>query len=297
MTPEDPESRRIADELARRERQVRQPEASVDAATIRAIIEKHEGEVARIVGQAEAACVERIDALAVAQNGIAESLRREIAERTKSVGNAETAALEERLREDRRVALETLSARLKREFDALKASLDNREGGVFAEIDRVAGKVAPVADVLGNLQQSVAGVTATARDVAAMREAVVDSRRTLDEVANIRQTMTDVRKAVADIVALKPVLAGVASEHYLWNTNARRLRWLGWTIVAFVAVAFYVAGLWTQMETGVWSPAAGSDDFWRDLVWERFRSQLASCINAGLMSETGVACTIGGMER
>lgn len=268
MTSEDPESGRIARELARRERQGSKPEALVDPDTLRAILEKHEGELVRIVGQAEAACLAKIDALAVAQGAAAESLRHETAERMKGGGAADITALEARLKEDRRVALETLSAGLTRELDGLKTSLDTREGGVFAEIDRVAEKVVPAADALANLQQAVTGTAAAARDVAAIRVSVADNRRALDEVASIRETMTDVRKAIADVVAMRPVLAAVAREHGIWNTNARRLRWLGWAILAFVAAAFYVAGLWTQMETGLWPPTIGSDDYWRDIVWE-----------------------------
>ena len=46
MTPEDPESRRIADERKRRERQKPRTGASVDPATLQAILEQHAGAVA-----------------------------------------------------------------------------------------------------------------------------------------------------------------------------------------------------------------------------------------------------------
>ena len=135
----------------------------MDPATLAALFEKHEGEVARIIGQAEAAWTEKIDALATAQGAAAERLRREIAEKMKGGGAGEIAALERRLREDQRVALAGLSTGLKQEFEALKTSLDTREGGVFAEIDRVAEKVMPAAEALGKLQQAVAGTAAAAQ--------------------------------------------------------------------------------------------------------------------------------------
>ena len=81
MTPEDPDSLRIADELKRRERQRPGTDAPVDPATLAALFEKHEGEVARIIGQAEAAWTEKIDTLATAQGAAAEGLRQEIAEK------------------------------------------------------------------------------------------------------------------------------------------------------------------------------------------------------------------------
>lgn len=290
MTPEDPESRRVADALARRERRTRQSEQSLDAATLRAILEQHEGEVARIVGQAEAACVAKIDALAAAQGAAAENLRREIAERMEGNGTTGTAALEGRLKEDQRLALEALSAGLKREFDGLKASLDDREGGVFAEIDRVAEKVLPAASALASLQRDVARAASAARDVADIKDAVAGGRHASDEVATIRQI-------AADMVTMRPVLAAVAREYRTSGTGARGWLWFAWTMVAFVAVAFYAAGLWTQMETGLWPPPAGSDDYWRDLVWGLYREQLAPCLRAGLTHEPGMTCTIGGIDR
>ncbi len=177
MTPEDPESRRIADELARRERRSLGSDTPLDPTTIAALLEKHEGEVTRIVGEAEAALTERIDTLANAQGAAAESLRREIANRAKDNGAGEIAALERRLRKDQRSGLETLSKSLKQEFEAIRVSLDTREGGVFAGIDGVAENVKPAADALKGLRNAVAGTTAAARDVAAIREAVVDNRR------------------------------------------------------------------------------------------------------------------------
>ncbi len=178
MTPEDTESRRIAEALERRER--RRPETGappVDPATLAALLEKHEGEVARIIGQAEEALAERIDTLANAQGAAAESLRRQVSEKMKGDRTEEIAALERRLREDQRSGLETLSKNLKQGLEALKKSLDAREGGIFAGIDGVAENVKPAADALKGLRQAVAGTTATARDVAAIREAVVDNRR------------------------------------------------------------------------------------------------------------------------
>ena len=177
MTPEEPESRRIAEELARRERRRPGTEALADPATIAALLEKHEGEVARIIGQAEEALAQKIDTLANSQGAAAEGLRREIAEGMKGDRAEGIAAMERSLREEQRVALASLSKGLKQEFEALKTSLDTREGGVFAEIDRVAEKVMPSARALGQLQHAVAGTAAAARDMAAVRDAVVDSRQ------------------------------------------------------------------------------------------------------------------------
>ena len=98
MTSDDAKSRRVADELKRDDRQARQPEAA--PAILAAMLEKHEDEVARIVGQAEAACAAKIDAFAAALGAAAESLQRE--------------------------------------FDALKASLSAREVGGLSRINRLA---------------------------------------------------------------------------------------------------------------------------------------------------------------
>ena len=243
MTPEDPDSRRIAQALERRERRRPGNDAPMDPATIAALLEKHEVEVTRIIGEAEAALAERIDTLANSQGAAAEGLRREIAERMKDSGAGEIAALERRLREDQRVALESLSKGLKQEFEALKASLDTRESGVFAEIDRVAEKVMPSARALGQLQHAVAGTAAAAHDMAAIREAVVDSRQAVDEVVTIRKTVANSDKAIADVLAMRPVLDRIEAGLRTWSVNARRLRRFGWTLLVLLALLSGAAGV------------------------------------------------------
>ncbi len=295
MTPEDPESRRIAEELARRESRRPGSEAPVDPATIAALLEKHEGEVTRIIGQAEAALAERIDTLANAQGAAAEGLRREISGSVKDNRAEGIAALEREIGQ-LRMALEKLSTDLGQQFGDLKTSLDTREGGVFAGIDGVAENVKPAADALRELQQTVAGTTAAARDVAAIREAVVDSRQAVDEVVTIRKTVANSDKAIADVVAMRPVLRSVAAGLETWGTNTRRLRRFGWTLLVVLSLLFCAGGIWLQRETGIWPPTAGSDEYWRDLIWERYRAQIVPCIRAGLTHERGMSCTFGDMD-
>ena len=296
MTPEDPDSRRVADKLRRRERQNPGTEAPVDPATLAALFEKHEGEVARIIGQAEAAWTEKIDALATAQGAAAERLRREIAEKMKGGGAGEIAALERRLREDQRVALAGLSTGLKQEFEALKTSLDTREGGVFAEIDRVAEKVVPAAEALGRLQQAVAGTATAASDVAAIREAVIDSRHAVDEVVAIRKTVTDSRKAIADVVAMKPVLDKVEKGLGTWSASTRRLRRFGWILLVVLALLFCAAGVWLQRETGIWTPLADVENRERDEFWELHGEQITVCRDTARSLDQAMACTIVVMD-
>ena len=106
MTPEDPESRRVAEALERRERRRPETEAPpVDPATLAALFEKHEGEVTRIIGEAEEALAEKIDKLVAAQDAAAERLRREISGSVKGDFDEKIAAAEGRLREEQRAAL------------------------------------------------------------------------------------------------------------------------------------------------------------------------------------------------
>ena len=296
MTPEDSESRRIAGELERRERRRPGTDAPVDPAILAALFEKHEGEVARIIGQAEAAWTEKIDAIATAQGAAVESLRREIADKMKDGGAGEIAALERRLREDQRVALETLSTGLKQEFEALKTSLDTREGGVFAEIDRVAEKVMPSARALGALQHAVAGTAAAAHDMAAIREAVVDSRQAVDEVVTIRKTVADSRKAIADVVEMRPVLDRIETSFDKWTTSIRRLRWFGWVVLVVLAVLFCAGGVALQRETGIWPPAVSLDDRWRNHIWNRYGEDLKSCVQIARAKDRSMRCVIVDMK-
>ena len=292
MTPEDPDSRRVADKLRQRERQRPGTDAPVDPATLAALFEKHEGEVARIIGQAEAAWTEKIDTITTAQGAAAERLRQEIANKMKDGGAGEIAALERRLREDQRVALAGLSTGLKQEFDALRQSLDTREGGVFAEIDRVAEKVVPAAEALGRLQQAVAGAAAAAHDVAAIRTAVVDSRHAIEEVVTIRKTVTDSRKAIANVVAMRPVLDRIAAGLETWTASTRRLRRFGWILLVVLSLLFGAGGVWLQRETGIWPPLAEVENRERDVFWERHGTQVANCIDVARAYQRGMSCTI-----
>ena len=314
MTPEDPDSRRVAEKLRQRERQKPGTDALADPAILAALFEKHEGEVARIIGQTEAAWAERLDALATAQGAAAESLRREIAEKMKGGGAGEIAALERRLREDQRTALAGLSTGLKKEFDALKTSLDTREGGVFAEIDRVAEKVMPATVALGQLQHAVAGTAAAAHDMAAIREAVVDSRQAVDEVVTIRKTVADSRKAIADVVVIiretvtrsdkaidavvemRPVLDRIETSFDKWTTSIRRLRWFGWVVLVVLAVLFCTGGVALQRETGIWPPAVSPDDRWRNHIWNRYGEDLKSCVQIARAKDRSMRCVIVDMK-
>ena len=292
MTPEDPESRRIAEALERRERRRPETEAPpVDHATLAALLEKHEGKVARIIGQAEEALVEKIDKLVAAQGADAESLGREISGSVKGDFDKKIAGLKREI-SGLRTVVEELPAGLGQQFKDLKKSIDKREGGVFAGIDGVAENVKPAADALRELQQTVAGTTAAASDVAAIREAVVDSRQAVDEVVTIRKTVANSDKAIADVVAMRPVLRSVAAGLETWGTNTRRLRRFGWTLLVVLSLLFCAGGILLQRETGIWPPTAGSDEYWRDLIWEHYRAQIVACIRAGLTHEPGMTCTI-----
>ena len=296
MTPEDPDSRRVAEKLRQRERQKPGTDALADPATLAALFEKHEGEVARIIGQAEAAWAERLDALATAQGAAAESLRREIANRMKDGGAGEIAALERRLREDQRVALTGLLAGLKQEFDALRQSLDTREGGVFAEIDGVAQKVMPAARALGQLKMAAADTAAAARDVTAIREAVVDGRRALDEVVIIRETVTRSDKAIDAVVEMRPILDRIETSFGKWTTSIRRLRWFGWVVLVVLAILFCTGGVALQRETGIWPPAVNPDDRWRNHIWNRYGEDLKSCVQIARAKDRSMRCVIVDMK-
>ena len=296
MTPEDPESRRIAEELARRERRSPGSDTPLDPATLSALLEKHEGEVERIVGQAEAALAQKIDTLANAQGAAAEGLRREIEKRVKDNGAGEVATLEQRLKENQRAALETLSKSLKQELEALRVSLDTREGGVFAGIDGIAENVKPAADALKGLQHAVAGTTAAARDVAAIREAVVDGRRATDEVVTIRETVTRSEKAIDAVVEMRPVLDRIETGFGAWNTSARRRRWLGWIRFVVLAILLGTSGVALQRETGIWPSEAEIENRERDAFWERHGKQVTHCIEVARTRKRGMTCTIVDMN-
>ena len=181
-------------------------------------------------------------------------------------------------------------------METLTQSLDSREGGFFAEVDRVAESVKPAAEALKELQQAVAGTTAAARDVAAIHEAVFDSRSAVDEVVTIRETVTDSRQAIADVVALRPVLGTIAAGLETWSRNTRRLRTFGWILLVVLSLLFCAGGVWLQREIGIWPPTAGSDDYWRDFIWERYRAQIVPCINAAQTQERDMSCTFGDMD-
>ena len=297
MTPDDSDDRRIAEKLRRRERQGPKSEAAVDPATLAALLEKHEAAVAQIVARAETALVERIDTLAAAQGAAVESVRREIERVRKDGGGAdETAALVRRFGDEQRAAAKELSAGLREGLNALTQALDEREGAVFAGIDRVAETVAPGARVLAELPKAVAGTAAAMRNVAAIREAVVDGRSAVDEVVAIRKTVADSRADLADVAAMKPVLDAIATSHGTWNANLRRLRWLGGILLVVFALAFGTVGVWLQRETAIWPTPAEVENRIRDVFWERHGEQFMHCYEEAETHERDMACVIVGMD-
>ena len=296
MTPEDPESRRIAEALERRERRRPGNDTPLDPATLKALFEKHESEVARIIGEAEEAQAERIDKLVAAQGAAAESLRREIPGLVKGDRTEVIAELERRLRKEQRVVLAGLSTELKQEFEALKASLDAREGGVFAGIDGVAENVKPAADALKGLQHAVAGTTAAAHDMAAIRDAVVDSRSAVDEVVTIRETVTRSEKAIDAVVEMRPVLDRIETSFGTWITSMRRRRWLGWIKIVVLAILLGTGGVALQRETGIWPSGAEIENRERDAFWERHEEQITVCRDTARKYDQAMACTIVVMD-
>ncbi|MDE0238986.1 MAG: hypothetical protein OXQ84_02145 [bacterium] len=299
MTPEDPESRRDADELRRRERRARQPEPALDSATLAALLEKHQGEVARIVGQAEKILSERIDALAAAQGAAAENVRREIERGLKHGGEADEGAALGRLGEEQRAALNELSVSVREGLNSLTKALDHREGTIFDRIDHVAERVAPGAEALDELRQAVAGATDAARDVAAIKDAAVASRRALDEAAAVRQTVTDntsamddATRAMNDVAELRPVLGAVVATHGAWNATARRWFWLALILLVVFGLACGAAGVALQRETAVWPTPAEVGIQERDSFWERHGMQVMHCINVARAYDRGMACSI-----
>ena len=284
MTPEDPESRRIADELKRRERQRPGTGASVDPATLQAILEQHAGAVATLVGEIETGLAAKIDTLANAQGAVAESLKREI-ERTRKAGDP-----------DRVAALEGLSKDLKREFAALKASLDKREGGVFAGIDQVAESVRPAAEAIAEMRQAVAGTSAAVHHLEAIRKLVGDGLRALADVTAIKVTVTRSEKAIDDVLKKTSALDEIKASVDTWTTGMRRLRWLGWVVLVLVAVLFSAGGVALQRETGIWPPPAEMENRDRDEVWERYGEQIVSCRDTARKLDKPMVCTIVVMD-
>ncbi len=296
MTPEDPDSRRIAEALERRERRRPGSDTPLDPATLAALFEKHEGEVTRIIGEAEEALAEKIDKLAKPQGDAAERLRREIANGKKGDLEEGIAGLEQRLREEQHAALEKQSTELKQGLEALKKSIDKCEGGVFAGIDGVAENVKPAADALKGLQQAVAGTTAAARDVAAIREAVADNRRATDEVVTIRETVTRSEKAIDAVVEMRPVLDRIETSFGTWITSMRRRRWLGWIKFVVLAILLGTGGVALQRETGIWPSEAEIENRERDAFWERHEEQITACRDTARKYDQAMACTIVVMD-
>ncbi len=297
MTPEEPEqSRRIADELARRERRARQPEPVLDPTTLAAILEKHEAAIAQIVARAETALADRIDALANAQGAAAESVRREIERGRRGAGEADDAAALKRFRDEQRAAWKDLSAGVRGGLDGLTRALDKREGTLFDRIDRVGETVAPVAEALSDLRQGVADTAAVARDVADIKDAAVGSRRALDEVANIRQIEADKRKAIDDMLTLRPVMIEVARKYGAWNATSQGWLWFGLAVFVVVALAFSAGGVALQRETGIWPPLPEAENRERDAFWERHGEQVTHCIEVARAHDRGMSCTIVDMD-
>ncbi len=200
------------------------------------------------------------------------------------------------MREEQRVALAGLSTELKQEFEALKESLDAREGGVFAGIDGVAENVKPAADALKGLQHAVAGTTAAARDVAAIRNAVVDSRSAVDEVVTIRETVTRSEKAIDAVVEMRPVLDRIETSFGTWITSMRRRRRLGWIRFVALAILLGTGGIALQRETGIWPSEAETGNRERDAFWERHGEQVTACRDTARKHGQAMACTIVVMD-
>ncbi len=292
MTSDDGEDRRTAERLRRREQRQQRPEASMDPATLRALFEKHEGEMARIVGQAEAVLAEKIDALAATQGAAAESLAREIERERKGSGETKEATALQRFADEQRAAMKELSAGIKRSLEDLTRSLDEREGAVFAGIDRVAERVTPGAEALDELRQTAAGATAVARDVAAIKDAAVGSRRALDEAAAVRETVADNTRAMNDVATMRPVLGAVANSYGTWNAVARRWFWIALTLLIVFGLACGTTGVALQRETAIWPTKAEIEIRERDAFWERHGMQVMHCINVARAYDRGMACSI-----
>ncbi len=296
MTPEDPESRRIADELKRRERQRPATGASVDPDTLKAMLEQYTDAVVKLVGPIEKTLAKKIDTLAEAQGGVAESLRHEIKQVRKGGDTDKAAALERQLWKEQRAAMEGLSNELKQKLDTLTESLDKREGGVFAGIDDVAESVRPAAHALKELQEAVASTAAVAGDVAAIRKVLAGGVRVLDDVATIRETVTRNSNTINDVVKMKPVLDGIQTSIGTWSRSMRRLRWLGWVGLILIALLFSAGGVALQRETGIWTPLADVENRDRDEVWERYGEQIITCRDAARKRKRAMACTIVDMD-
>ena len=294
MTSDDAQARRTAEKLRRRERQGPKSEvAAVDSATLTAIFEKHEAAVEQIVARAETVLAERIDSLAGAQGAAAESVRREIERGLKRSGEAEgIAALVRRFGDEQRAAAKDLAAGLREGLNALTQALDEREGAVFAGIDRVAETVAPGAEAFGELRQSVAGATAAARDVAAIKDEVVRSGRALDEAAALREAVADSTRAMNDMAAMRPVLGSVANSYGTWSRIARRWLWLASILLVVFGLACGTAGVALQRETTIWTPLPEVENRQRDAFWERHGEQVMHCYAVAHAHDRGVWCPI-----
>lgn len=293
MTPDDPEERRVADELARRERQGHKAGTAVDPATLRALFEAHEAVVEQIVARTEAAMAQRIDALAGAQGAAAETVRREIERgRTGGGGAEETAALVRRFGDEQSAAWKQLSAGLRDRLDALTCALDAREGAVFDRIDRVAETLKPGVEALEELRQTAAGTAAVACDVADIKEAAAGSRLALDEAATFRETVTENTRAMTDVAAMRPVLDAIAAGHGMRNAISRRWLWFGLTFFVTLALAFGTAGVALQRETAIWPPLPEAGNRERDAFWERHGEQVTHCIEVAQAYDRGMLCTI-----
>ena len=292
MTPEDPESRRTADELRRRERQRQKAETALDPATLKALLETHEAAMTTIIGQAEAALAERIDALAGAQGAAAEIVRREI-ERGRTGGEAEEiAALVRRIGDEQRAATKELSASVREGLSALTQALDKREGTIFDRIDRITETVTPGAEALNELRQTVAGTAAVARDVAAIKDAAIGSRRALDEAVAVRETVADNTRAMNDVAAMRPVLDAIAASRGMGNATMRRWLWFGGILVVVFALLFGTGGVWLQREIGLWTPLPETENRERDTFWERHGEQVTHCIEQARAWDRGMSCVI-----
>jgi len=137
--------------------------------------------------------------------------------------------------------------------------------------------------------------TPAARNLAAIRDAAVDSRGAVDEVVTIRPSSTVVQ-AITEVLAMRPVLDKVEAGLRTWNVKTRRLRRVGWTLLVVLALLTGRGGVWLQRETGIWTPPADVENRERDEFWERHYKQITHCIEVARTHKRGMTCTIAVMD-
>ena len=137
----------------------------------------------------------------------------------------------------------------------------------------------PSARALGSMQLSRCR---HARDLAAIRDAVVDSRGAVDEVVTIRPSPT-VAQAIAEVLAMRPVLDKVEAGLRTWSVKTRRLRRVGCTLLVALALLTGTGGVWLQRETVIWTPLADIENR------ERHCKQITHCIEVARTRKRGMS--------